>query len=566
MKSVMQHDFGRIEAPKNQRSIFNLSHAVKTAFDAGDLVPIFCEETLPGDTWNIKSTIFARLATMLVPPMDNIFVDTFWFWSPTRILWDNYERFQGAQDAPTDPTDYEMPQIQPFDDTSLLFTELSLADYFGIPTKVEILNEDLPIAIPFRMYNKIINDWFLDEDLQVKLPEYTGDGPDFWDQIDPDYGDYPYKLRKRCKRPDYFTKARPFAQKGDDVALPLGGMAPVLGNGKTLGIEGPSGAAYGLYLDGSGIMRAGAGVYGQNAPFVGATGAALSSAGPKWSTATSGSGPFNIAFTGLQADLGLALAPTVNEFREAIAMQHVLELDARGGTRYVEGQLATWGVQIPDFRTQRPEYLGGSSQRINVSAVAQTSASPATPTTVNAQANLSAYAHGADQTGFVKSFVESGYIMCLINVRADITYQQGLKKMWSRRTRFDYPHPAFVHLGEQAVLNKEIYYANNGTDANGDANDVFGYQERYAEKRYIQSQITGPMRSNYTGSLDRWHLSEAFTITPLLGDAFIQDKAATVIDRVIAVPSQPQIILDAFHDVKGAMQLPTYGTPGLLRF
>jgi len=274
----------------------------------------------------------------------------------------------------------------------------------------------------------------------------------------------------------------------------------------------------------------------------------------------------NPNLSGVVADLGLALAPTVNEFREAIAMQHVLELDARGGTRYVEGQLATWGVQIPDFRVQRPEYLGGSSQRINVSAVAQTSASPATPTTVNAQANLSAYAHGADQSGFVKSFVESGYIMCLVNVRADITYQQGLRKMWSRRTRFDYPHPAFMHLGEQAVLNKEIYYANNGTDENGDANDVFGYQERYAEMRYIPSGVTGPMRSNYTGSLDRWHLSENFTITPLLADAFIQDKAQTVIDRVIAVPSEPQILLDVYNDIKCTRPMPTYATPGLQRF
>lgn len=556
MKSVMQHDFGRIEAPKNQRSLFNLSHGYKTAFDSGDLIPVMIEEVLPGDTWNVKSTMFARLSTMLVPPMDNIHMDTFFFYCPSRILWDNYERFQGAQDVPDAPTDYEVPVIAPFDDDRLQFGQLSLADYFGIPTKVEILNDDLPCALPFRMYNKIWNEWFRDENLQAKLPEYTGDGPDFWDHIDPDYGGYPYEVRKRNKRPDYFTKSLPFAQKGDDVALPVGGLAPVLGTGDSLGLRGGGLPFVGLRADASGLLRASGSHYNV------APGTDPSSTGTISNAAL---GVTTVAAeSGMVADLSLALAPSINELREAIAMQHVLELDARGGTRYVEGQLATWGVQIPDFRVQRPEYLGGSTQRINVSAVAQTSASPATPTTVNAQANLSAYAHGADQSGFVKSFVESGYIMCLVNVRADITYQQGLRKMWSRRTRFDYPHPAFMHLGEQAVLNKEIYYANNGTDANGDANDVFGYQERYAEMRYIPSGVTGPMRSNYTGSLDRWHLALNFTVTPLLNNTFIPDQPP--IDRIIAVPSEPQILIDIYHDIKGARPMPTYGTPGLLRF
>lgn len=558
MKSVMQQDFGRIEAPKNNRSMFNLSHGYKTAFDAGDLIPIMIEEVLPGDTWNVKTNLFGRLATMLYPILDNLHMDTFHFYCPSRILWDNYERFLGSQDVPDASTDYEMPQLAPFDDTSLSFTELSLPDYMGIPTKVEILNDDLPNALPFRMYNKIWNEWFRDENLQAKLPEYTGDGPDFYDHVDPDYGGYPYEVRKRNKRSDYFTRSLPFAQKGDDVALPIGGLAPVYGNGKTLGLMSVSNTTFGLKADGTGVLRAASGDYDTNfgnLPNAGGSNDASHTLGV--TTDTTGK-------SGLVANLALALAPTVNELREAIAMQQVLELDARGGTRYVEGQLATWGVRIPDYRIQRPEYLGGSSQRISVSAVAQTSASPASPTTKNAQANLAAYAHAGDQSGYVKTFVESGYIMTLVNVRADLTYQQGIRRMWSRRTRFDYPHPAFMHLGEQPVYNKEIYYANLGTDANGDSNDVFGYQERYAEMRFIPSQVTGPMRSNYTGTLDSWHLALKFTITPLLDGTFIVDEPP--IDRVIAVTTEPQIILDVYHDIKTARPMPTYGTPGLLRF
>lgn len=544
MKSVMQHAFGKIQVKNQNRSLFDYSHGHKTAFDAGYLVPVMVTDVLPGETVSCDVSYFGRLATLLYPIMDNVHMDTFHFFCPSRLLWSKWERFIGALDEPDawdTPTEYIMPVIAG-DPTE--FTLGSIYDHMGLPINVEISAEDNPQALPLRMYNKVYNEWFRDQNLQDKVLENTDDGPD--DPSD-------YNLLRRGKRHDYFTSVLPLPQKGDDVVLPLGTSAPVIGNGLTIGLtEGIN--LFGLASSNSpfGELQATTGNYGdvqgtvhQAAP-VGNKSLGLTPDGDN---------------SGMIADLTEASAITVNAMREAIAYQQVLEMDARGGSRYTEHLEVTWGVKTQDFRLQRSEYLGGSTERIMVSSVAQTSASPGTPTAKDVQAGLSAYGITATRSGFHKTFPEHGYIMTLVNVRADLTYQQGMRRMWSRQTRFDFPHPALMHLGEQAVLNKEIFFTDGNTVVN---NTVFGYQERYSENRYFPSEVTGIFRSDAAGSLDVWHLSQDFPSVPVLNANFIVDDPP--IDRVIAVPSQPHILLDCFFNMKSAKAMPMYGTPGLNRF
>lgn len=519
MKSSNQHLFSQIPRADIQRSSFNRSHSYKTTLDSGYLVPFFIDEVLPGDTFNLKATLFGRLTTPAVPFMDNMYLETFFFFVPNRLVWDNWQKFNGEQKNPGDSTDFLIPTLE-----AGKHEVGSIADYFGIPTGVSL---DKINALPFRAYNLIYNEWFRDENLQDSLEVPTGDGPDPINK---------YNLVRRGKRHDYFTSCLPWPQKGPGVELPLGSTANLNG---TLSVPGGS---YTLNVNNNGNALS------HNPNWTWQNG---SSVNP---TITVPTNSIDMSKSGVTVDLSSATAITINSLRQAFQLQKLYERDARGGTRYTEILRAHFGVISPDARLQRPEYLGGSSTRININPVQQTSATDAT----SPQGNLAAYGVLGDKVnGFTKSFVEHGYIIGLVNVRADLTYQQGLNRMWSRQTRFDYYWPALAHLGEQAVLNKEIY-------AQGTVDDdkVFGYQERWAEYRYFPSQITGKFRSTYAQSLDVWHLAQEFAELPKLNAEFIVDNPPVA--RVLAVQNEPQIFLDCYFSLSCVRPMPIYSVPGLV--
>lgn len=526
-KRNQQHLFSQIPRAEIQRSNFNRSHGLKTTFDSGYLVPFYVDEVLPGDTFNLKATLFGRLATPVVPFMDNLYLETFFFFVPNRLVWDNWQKFNGEQENPGDSTDFLVPTL-----AANTWQVGSLADYFGIPTGVNLSGIN---ALPFRAYNLIYNEWFRDENLQDSLTVNKGDGPDPVAN---------YNLVRRGKRHDYFTSCLPWPQKGPGVELPLGTTASLQG---TLSIPAshttkPSGlGATAKSYPISYNVGAGADSY-----YAGEV--KLSKGLPVAGTS------INMKDSGVTVDLSQAAAVTINSLRQAFQLQRLYERDARGGTRYTEILRAHFGVISPDARLQRPEYLGGSSTRININPVEQNSASNDT----TPQGNLAAYGVLGDKVnGFTKSFVEHGYIIGLVNVRADLTYQQGLNRMWSRQTRFDFYWPALAHLGEQAVLNKEIYAQGNAKD-----DEVFGYQERWAEYRYYPSQITGKMRSTFAQSLDVWHLAQEFSTLPQLNSEFIQDNPP--LERVLAVTTEPQILLDCFFNLNCVRPMPVYSVPGLV--
>ncbi len=537
MKSVMSHNFSRVPRAEIQRSSFNRSHGHKTTFDAGYLVPFFVDEVLPGDTFNCRATLFARLATPIVPFMDNLFMDTFFFFVPCRLLWENWERFNGAQDNPGDSTDYLIPTLA--DNTT--FDVGTLGDYFGIPTGVSLSNIN---SMPFRAYNLIWNEWFRDENLQDSVDVPKDDGTD--DVMD-------YQLLRRGKRHDYFTSCLPWPQKGPGVELPVGGLADVK-FADDYDVNAPIPLTFNInqqlypatYWDtdqqGHGIVpRLDSSQIGGLGNFEGAS---VNIYNPLAS----------LPAGGLVADLSTATAVTINSFRMAFQVQRLYERDARGGTRYTEMLTAHFGVVSPDARLQRPEYLGGSSSPVVINPVQQTSSTDNT----TPQGNLAAYGLvGSRVHGFTKSFVEHGYLIGLVNVRADLTYQQGLNRMWSRQTRFDFYWPALAHLGEQAVLNKEIYADGTAAD-----DDVFGYQERFAEYRYFPSKITGKFRSTFAQPLDAWHLSQKFETRPVLNAEFIVDEPP--IDRVVAVPSEPHFLFDSYIQLNCVRPMPVYSVPGLI--
>lgn len=523
MKSVMQHQFSQVPRAEIQRSKFNRSHGYKTTFDSGLLVPVFFDEALPGDTLNLKMSAFARLATPIVPFMDNIFLDSFFFAVPIRLIWDNWQKFNGEQTNPGDSTDYLTPIMQSPPVTG--YSTGSLSDYLGIPTGIPNLQHS---SFFHRAYNLIWNEWFRDQNLQGSVLVPKGDGPD-----DPSN----FTILRRGKRHDYFTSALPWPQKGPAVPLPLGLQAPVMGIGVTNATNADAGSVT--------VRESG------NPSFTAKT------YSPYWADSSIRIKADFVSPAGMPqiyADLSDATSATINQLRQAFQIQRLYERDARGGTRYTEIIKSHFGVTSPDARLQRPEYLGGGSSPINIHPIAQTSSTD----TTSPQANLAAFGTANfSGHGFVKSFTEHCVIIGLIAARADLNYQQGLNKMFSRRTRWDYYWPALSHLGEQAVLNKEIYAQGTSADE-----DVFGYQERYAEYRYKPSMITGKFRSQDPQSMDIWHLAQEFSSLPALNDQFIVDQPP--IDRVVAVPTEPQFLLDTYNNYICARPMPAYSVPGLI--
>lgn len=540
MRSVMRHQFSQVPKAEIQRSSFNRSHGYKTTMDSGYLVPFFVDEALPGDTFNLRVTTFARLSTPLHPIMDNMYADIFFFAVPYRLVWNHFVNFFGEQDNPTDTTSYLVPTA-----TSPAggYLNGSLQDYMGLPTQIAgIVHSNLHL----RAYNLIWNQWFRDQNLQNSVTVDKGDGPDTPGN---------YVLLRRGKRHDYFTSALPWPQKGPAVSLPLGSSAPLVGTAPVTGLGVLDGNSYaapgGTYRDASGATVTTATIAASSVGSVVVRGASVGAAG-------SGNLPQVFAnLSGVSANLSAATAATINQLRQAFQIQRIYERDARGGTRYTELIQSHFGVTSPDARLQRPEYLGGGSTVVNVNPIAQTGPTGTTGSTTPL-GNLGAIGTMSHQgVGFTKSFTEHCLLIGLISVRADLNYQQGLNKMWSRSTRFDFYWPALSHIGEQSVLNQEIMCQGTAADA-----QTFGYQERYAEYRYKPSIITGQFRSNYATTLDSWHLAQNFASLPTLNSTFIQDTPP--ISRIVAVPSQPQFLLDAYFNMECARPMPVYGVPGLI--
>jgi len=521
MKSVMVHQFSQVPKVDIPRSSFDRSHGLKTTFDSGYLVPVFVDEALPGDTFHLNMTAFARMATPLHPFMDNLFMDVFFFFVPLRLVWTNFVKMMGEQANPGDSVSYIVPTMTSTAGTG--YASLSLHDYFGLPTKVPGIVHS---ALWHRAYNLIWNEWFRDENLQNSVVENMGDGPDTPTD---------FVLLRRGKRHDYFTSCLPWPQKGPAVNLPLGTSAPVVSTGAAPSFSRTGQANWAT------LSTLGA---NSNMQYSAAPGGA----GGAWFGST----------TGLSTDLTTATAATINQLRQAFQIQRIYERDARGGTRYTEMVKAHFGVTSPDARLQRPEYLGGGSVPININPIAQTSSVPSQPTP---QGNLAAMGTASLRgVGFSKSFTEHGVLIGLVNVRADLNYQQGLNRMWTRSTRFDFYWPALDGIGEQAVLNKEIYCVGSANPTQDAA--VFGYQERFAEYRYKPSVITGQFRSNHTTPLDTWHLAQNFGALPVLNSSFIQDTPP--VSRVIAVPSEPQFLLDVYFGLRCARPMPVYSVPGMI--
>jgi len=560
MKSVMNHNFSMIPKANMERSVFDRSHGHKSTFKVGYLVPFFRDEVIPGDTFNLRATIFARLSCPLkYPIMDNLFVDTFYFFVPRRLIWEHWQQFCGERDTLAEimtPTEYLVPVLGEDDEPpsqTTIVEEGSLSDHLGLPlttentgARIQLINID---AAYHRSYNLIINEWFRDQNLQEKLVIDRSDGPDLTE----------YALVKRCKKHDYFTSALPWPQKGPAIELPLGATAPVIGNGLSLGLTN-SVENFGLYSKGGTPSDIAAGADGYNVNL----GDAITPSAITVSKAmgvVSGSqlsAESEYVRSGLITVLSSATAATINNLREAFQLQKMLERDARGGTRYIEIIRSHFNVINPDYRLQRPEYLGGSSDRMHVNPVQQTSES-----TVNSkQGNLTAFATSVANGGFSKSFTEHGVIIGLVNVRADITYSQGIPREFMRRTRYDFYWPALAQLGEQEIYKGEIYAKGTGTGTDPNDWDTWAYQERFAEYRYKPSQITGLFRPEAAVPLDAWHLSEELSDIPPLNTSWIVD--ATPITRVLAVAEEDHVIFDSFIQLRTARCMPVYSVPGLI--
>lgn len=525
--TASQHSFAMVPRSDIPRSTYLLQQLHKTTFNGGDLVPIYCAEILPGDMFQGELNMFARLATPVFPVMDNAEIETFFFFVPNRLVWEHWEDFIAGGN-------YTVPECVSAADG---FDNNSIFDHFGIPPASQTTGTaGIAVnALPLRAYNLIYNEWFRDQNLQTAISTPTNDGPDVASL---------YSIQKRNKKHDYFTSALPWPQKGTAVSLPLGTTAPVISDGTLPVFTGTGGNPS---WPGPAISSALQAVSGN--------GAVMWDQG----VATTGGDIYWGNNTGLQTDLSTATAATINALRTAFQIQRLLERDARGGTRYTELLQAHFGVMPPDFRLQRPEYIGGGKSTVNSHPVPQTSSTD----TETPQGNLAAFTT-ATGTGhrFKYAATEHGHIIGLVNVRTDLTYQQGLHKMWKRYTRYDYYFPVFAHLGEQPILNREIFLQGNSNDL-----AIFGYQERWAEYRYTPNMITGLFRSTTTGNIDEWHYSEQFGTLPALNNTFITDPSATVLQRSMAagaLAANQQVLLDALFRVRATRPMPTYSVPGLI--
>lgn len=533
--TVAPHDFAMTPRSEIPRSIFKFKHSYKTLFDSGWLVPVYCEEMLPGDSFRGSMHCIARLATPITPFMDDLTLESFFFFVPTRLVWTNFPKFMGEQDNPGDSTAYVMPTMTSPAGGYALKT---LQDYLGLPTvgQVQVGATVTHQSLPIRAYNLIYNKWFKDENLIPNAVVDMGDGPD---------NPANYVLRRRGKRFDYFTQALPWPQKGTAPQLSMGGSAPIVGSSS---ITVPAQAVqFRTATGGGGSVRTAAvassnvNSSGGDGPFEG------------WQAA---SGAISIPLGGLSADLSAATSQTINAIRLAVTIQQMLEKDARGGTRYTEKVRQHFGVISPDARLQRPEHCGGGATPLMVNAIAQTSSTDAT----SPQASLAATGTIISQGGhdFRYAATEHGYLIGLINVRGENTYQQGMRRMWSKSTQYDLYFPTFAHLGEQTILNKEIY-------CRGDANDslAFGYVPRYDEYRFSPSMVTSHLRSTSPTPMDIWHLAQKFTALPTLNQTFIEENPPVARVSAVETLESSQFIFDSLFEVHAARPMPAYGTPGL---
>lgn len=545
MNRNVESHFATLPHVDLSRSRFDRSSSIKTSFNVGDIVPFYVDEVLPGDTFNVKTSKVVRMQPMVTPIMDNIYLDTYYFFVPSRLCWDHWKEFNGenTQSAWLPNVEYEIPQLVAPSGGWQIGT---IADYFGIPTGVDGLSVN---ALPFRAYGLICNEWFRDQNLSdpinVPLDDATVVGVNTGTFVtDVAKGGKPYKA---AKYHDYFTSALPAPQKGPDVTIPVAeaGLYQVVPLSQTVD---RSVATSGLKW----MLRSTGASSSEGA--VRASGDITSIQGSSGSITSSDIIPSNLWAVGS----GEAQAATINQLRLAFQIQKLYERDARGGSRYIEILKSHFGVNSPDARLQRPEYLGGNRVPVNVNQIVQQSATTAGSTPQGNPVGLSVT---TDVNGdFIKSFVEHGYVIGLMVARYDHTYQQGLERMWSRKDRFDYYWPVFANIGEQAILNKEIYAQGTPVD-----DEVFGYQEAWADYRYKPNRVTGEMRSSAPTSLDVWHLADDYDSLPALSDSWIREDGETV-DRVLSVSSEVsnQMWADIYIENCTTRPMPVYSVPGLI--